>query len=120
MFDSVNQKSLEDFWPNIVRKLRTGFNPDIPTNTAPIADTDLMNFLGLMKNFIPMRSSIKVASATLFAFSKVIYTYLLRCAIFHLYVLFLTFLKWARLISNFTIEILVRFSLWKLEILYKK
>lgn len=75
MFDSVDQKALEDCWPNIIRKLRMEFNADIPINTVPIADTDLLNLLGLMKNFIPMRSSIRVVSAILFTFSKVISSY---------------------------------------------
>lgn len=72
MFDTVDQRALENCWPNIVRKLRTEFNVDIQTNIVPIMDTDLMNLLALIKYFIPVRSSIKVASEALFTFSKVI------------------------------------------------
>lgn len=72
MFENVNHKALEDRWDIIVKKLRLGFDADIPSDMMPINDTDLSNFLGLLKQFLVARVSIKTAAASLFTYSKVI------------------------------------------------
>lgn len=71
MFDQIDQRALEEQWPNIVLKLHTQFTLNVPDNIVPITDVDLLNFVSLLKLFSAERAQISASTNALFVFSKV-------------------------------------------------
>lgn len=71
LFESVSQSALEDRWDDIVKKFHILFNVDVPKDIIPVPNVDLINFIGLLKRFSVIRTSIKTSTASILTFSKV-------------------------------------------------
>lgn len=71
LFESVNQKALEEKWQNMVSKLHAVFKIEVPSNIAPITDVDLLNFIGLLKLFSAVRTQLPTSVKSVLTFSKV-------------------------------------------------
>lgn len=71
MFEQIDQSVLEEHWPQIVAKLHTQFKINVPNDIVPVTDTDLLNFISLLKLFSAVRAKISASTNALLTFSKV-------------------------------------------------
>lgn len=70
-FETIDQRSLEEQWPDIAKKMHVLFRIDIPADVVPAANVDWLNFVRMLKQFSISRTAIKTTTASILTFSKV-------------------------------------------------